>query len=188
MGKRLRRFLGLLIAGSRAWYNPGKQRNTSHCASLGLKGRGIHSTYRTRARVDVRDLSHPARTVPGMASQQDGFPELQADAGASIMPRQACCLWSVGTQAAVRRASVTHLGLELQRQRTRLVEPDTVHVHLGVAVDQRLELAVRATALAQIHLVVADVHLRVDDDLAHRADRLRELDEHLARRLTRVSN
>jgi hypothetical protein len=34
-------------------------------------------------------------------------------------------------------------------------------------------------AFAQKHLVVADVDLSVDHDLAHRTDALRVLDEHL---------
>jgi hypothetical protein len=85
----------------------------------------------------------------------------------------------IGTQPAVQRAAVAHLGLKLNRQRTGLVEPLGVHVQLGVAVHERHEAAVIAAPLAQVHLVVTHVDLGVDDRLADRADALGVLHEHL---------
>ncbi|HEY3051408.1 MAG TPA: hypothetical protein VGJ40_06740 [Gaiellaceae bacterium] len=92
---------------------------------------------------------------------------------------QAGVLLVLGAEAAVERAAVLDLGLELERQRPRLVEAQLTHVQLGVRVDERLEAAVLRAALAQQHAIVADVELGVDDHLAHRADRLRVLEEDL---------
>jgi hypothetical protein len=85
----------------------------------------------------------------------------------------------LGADAAVERAVLLDLGLELERQRAGLVEAQLTHVQLGIGVDKRLEAAVLRAALAQQHAVVADVDLGVDDLLAHRADRLRVLEEDL---------
>ncbi len=88
-------------------------------------------------------------------------------------------LFVLRAQPAVERAAVDHLGLGFQRDGAGLVEPQRVHVHLRVGIQQRLERPVRRAAFAQEHLVVANVDLRVDDDLAHRADALGVLQEHL---------
>ena len=53
-----------------------------------------------------------------------------AEAGALVL----------GTQATVARAAVVDLGLELERDRARLVEAHRIRVHLGIAVHDRLEL------------------------------------------------
>jgi len=104
---------------------------------------------------------------------------VQIAAGVDLDDAQARVLLVFRAQPAVRRAAVADLGLEGQRDRAGLVEAGAVEVHPRVAVYQRLELAVFRAALTQVHLVVTEVDLSVDDDLAHGADRLRELDEHL---------
>jgi hypothetical protein len=57
----------------------------------------------------------------------------------------------VRAQPAIERAAVADLGLELERDRARLVEPLDVDVHLGVAIQQRLERLVHAAPFAQPH-------------------------------------
>jgi hypothetical protein len=104
---------------------------------------------------------------------------VQVAVGVDLDDPQAGVLLVLRAQPAVRRAAVADLGLEGQRDRAGLVEARRVQVRLRVAVYQRLELPVVAAPLAQEHLLVADVHLGVDGDLAHRADALGELDEHL---------
>jgi hypothetical protein len=84
-----------------------------------------------------------------------------------------------GAEAAVERAAFLHLRPELERDRARLVESLLCQVQLRIRVDQRLEGAVFAAALAQDHAVVAHVHFGVDHRLADRADRLRVLQEDL---------
>jgi hypothetical protein len=85
----------------------------------------------------------------------------------------------VRAQPAVQRTAVAQLGLELQRERARLVEAKLRHVKLGVGVHERLEAPVLRAALAQDHTVLADVHLRVDDALTDGADRPGRFEEHL---------
>jgi hypothetical protein len=85
----------------------------------------------------------------------------------------------LGAEAAVERAAVLHLGLELEGQRPGLVEAKLGRVQLGVRVDERLERPVLGAALAHDYAVVADVHLSVDHPLAERADRLGQLEEDL---------
>jgi hypothetical protein len=92
---------------------------------------------------------------------------------------EAGVLLVLGTHPAVERAALDDLGLELERDRPGLVEALLRQVQLGVRVDERLEQAVLAAALAQDHPVVAHVHLGVDHRLAQRADRLRVLEEDL---------
>jgi len=104
---------------------------------------------------------------------------IEVAAGVDLDDPEAGVLLVVGAQAAVERAAVTDLGLGLERDRARLVEALRRHVHLGVAVQQRLEGSVVPTPLAQEHLVVAGVDLGVDHRLAHGADALRALEEHL---------
>src|SRR5712691_11432421 len=82
-------------------------------------------------------------------------------------------------QPAVKRTAILDLGLEPQRQRPWLVVAELAHVQLRVGVDERLELAMLAASLAHDHPVVTDVQLGVDHRLAHRADGLRELEEHI---------
>src|SRR5262249_31221203 len=91
---------------------------------------------------------------------------------------QAGVLFVIWAQPAVAGTAVSDLGLKLEWDGTGLVEPRRIHVHLSVAVHQGLELAVLAAALAQIHLVVADVYFGIYHYLAHGADALGVLDEH----------
>ena len=104
---------------------------------------------------------------------------VQVAAGVDLDNAEAGVLLVLRAQAAVRRTAVLDLGLERQRERPRPVEPRRGHVGLRVPVHQRLERAVLAAALAQVDLPPANVHLRVDHHLAHRADALGVLDEHL---------
>jgi hypothetical protein len=104
---------------------------------------------------------------------------VQVAAGVHLDDPQAGVLLVLRAQAAVGWAAVADLGLEGQRYRARLVEPGRLQVHLGVAVDEGLEPAMFLAALAQVHLAAAEVDLGVHDDLAHRADRLGVLHEHL---------
>jgi hypothetical protein len=82
-------------------------------------------------------------------------------------------------QAAVERAAVPHLRLQLERERPRFVVAELLHIELRIGVDERFEAAVLGAALAQHDFVVADVHFRTHDPLAQRADRPRELEEDL---------
>src|SRR4029450_6483846 len=92
---------------------------------------------------------------------------------------EAGVLLVLGAEAAVERAAVDYLGLELERDRPRLVEALLREIELRVRVDERLEEAVLAAAFAQDYQVVAHVHLGVDHRLADRTDRLRVLEEDL---------
>ena len=104
---------------------------------------------------------------------------VQVAAGVDLDDPQAGVLLVLRAQAAVRRAAVADLGLEGQRDCPGLVEPGRAQVRLRVAVDQRLERPVLPAALTQVYPVLADVDLRVEDYLAHRADALGVLNEHL---------
>jgi len=64
----------------------------------------------------------------------------------------------------------------------RLVVALDLEVAVGVAVDQRLELPVLGAALAQVHAAGAGVQLGGHRRLADRADRSRELEQHLVAR------
>src|SRR5260221_14268101 len=66
-------------------------------------------------------------------------------------------------------------GVECERDGAGLVEASGRRVQLGVAVDQRLELAVFWATLAHKHLVVTQEHLRVNHSAALWADAAREL-------------
>ena len=99
--------------------------------------------------------------------------------GVHLDESDAGVLLVVWAQAAVERATLYHFRLGLERQRARLVEPQRIEVHLGIAVEQGLELAVLPAAFAHEHRVVPNVHLGVDHPLADRADALRQLDEDL---------
>jgi hypothetical protein len=99
--------------------------------------------------------------------------------GVDLDQCQAGVLLVLRAEAAVKRAPVSRLGLEFERERPRLVEAQLRHVELGVGVDKRLERSVLGAALAQHELVLPDVDLDVDDPLAERADRPRQLEEDL---------
>ena len=96
----------------------------------------------------------------------------------SMSPTQACCLWSGHSPQSSGQPSRTSVWV-CSGMVPGLLNRSDVDVHLGVAVEQRLEDAVVPAPLAEEHLVVADVHLGVDHRLAHRADALRVLQEHL---------
>ena len=81
--------------------------------------------------------------------------------------------------AAIVRAAVDDLGLELERPVAGLVVALDLAVALRVAVGQRLELTMLGAALAQEHAVVARVQLGIQDLLAVGADRASELQEDL---------
>src|SRR5919109_2670151 len=87
--------------------------------------------------------------------------------------------FSGASSATKRRSLASRIPFVGEREGAGLVEALLAQVELGVGVDERLEAPVLWAALAQEHAVVADVHLRVDDRLADRTDRLRVLEEHL---------
>ena len=126
------------------------------------------------------DLLEAQRVAVGLvAGVGEADRAVEVAVGVDLDDPEAGVLLVLRAEAAVERAAVDDLGLELERDGARPVEAHRVEVHPGVAVDERLELAVLAAALAQVHPVVADVHLRVDHRLAHRADAPGELDEDL---------
>jgi len=118
----------------------------------------------------------PVGLVPGVGETDRA---VQVAVRVDLDDAEAGVLFVLGAQPAVQRAPLAYLGLYGQRDGPGLVEPRRVDVHLCVAVDQRLELAVVAAPLPQVDLPIADVDLGIDHGLAHRADRLGELDEHL---------
>jgi hypothetical protein len=124
-------------------------------------------------------LARQRETVRVVAGVGEAHRAVEVAGRVDLDQPDARMLLVVRAQPAVERTAVVDLGLGPQRQGPRLVEPQRRRVHLGVAIDQRLEAPMVAAALAQVDLVLPDVDLRVDDDLAHRADRLGVLDEHL---------
>jgi hypothetical protein len=104
---------------------------------------------------------------------------IEVAVGVDLDDAEARVLLVLRAQAAVERAPVLHLGLGLERDGAGLVEPQRVEVHLGVGVEERVELAVLRAPLAEEHLVVLGVDLAVDHGLADRADALRVLEEDL---------
>ncbi len=138
---------------------------------------GEHDDLRLALRRDV-DVEHALAllerdgvAVGLVAGVSEADRAVQVAVGVDLDDPQARVLLVLGAQPAVRRAAVLDLGLELQRDRARLVEPRRIDIHLRVAVDERLELAMFSAAFPQEYLVVVDVDLGVDDDLADRADR-----------------
>ena len=146
---------------------------------------GEHHHLRLALRGDEH-VEHPVALLEGdrvavglVAGVGEADRAVQVAVGVDLDDPEAGVLLVLRAQPAVRRAAVLDLGLEGQRDRAGLVEPRRGQVRLRVAVDQRLELAVLPAALAQVDLVLADVDLGVDHHLAHRADALGVLDEHL---------
>jgi hypothetical protein len=146
---------------------------------------GEHHHLRLTLAVDEH-VEHPFALVEGdgvavglVAGVGEADRAVQVAAGVHLDDAQAGVLLVFRAQPTIRRTTVAHLGLEGQRDGAGLVEPRRVQVHLRVAVHQCLEHAVVAAAFTQVHLPLPDVDLPVDDDLAHRADRLGVLDEHL---------
>ncbi len=129
--------------------------------------------------VDLLERQRVAVAVGVVAGVGEADRAVEVAGGVHLDDREAGVLLVLGAQAAVERTAVLHLGLELERQRARLVEPLLRHVELRVRVDERLEEALLGAALAHDHAVVAHVHLGVDHRLADRADRLGVLEEDL---------
>jgi hypothetical protein len=127
------------------------------------------------------DLCAREREVVGLAPSGVGEADraVQVAAAVDLDDAQARVLLVLRADPAVQRTPVMDVGLEREWQRARLVEPLLGHVGLGIGGDQRLERAVLRAALAQHDAVVARVDLRIDHAFAPRADRARELQEHL---------
>lgn len=92
----------------------------------------------------VQRQREPVGLVTGVG---EAHRAVEVAGGVDLDDPQAGVLLVVRAQPAVQRAAVAHLGLGLQRQGARLVEPLHVDVHLGVAVEQRFEGAVVPAAL-----------------------------------------
>src|SRR5271168_310112 len=83
----------------------------------------------------------------------------------------------VRTEAAVERTAILDLCAEGERDRTGLVVLAKAQVHLGVAIDERLERPMVRAPLRHVHLVVPQENLRVDHLAAFGTDAPRQFIE-----------